>query len=81
MFRKHFVIVSDDSTFLADISKCDAQHRAHFGKEMAELVQNDTEMIDWNFVLFMQDNVYLPKVVLNVFKIEPLRFFHSWVYI
>lgn len=51
MLREHFIIVSDDGTFLADIRECSAEDGAHLSKKMAELVQNDAKIINGNLIL------------------------------
>ena len=54
MFRKQFVIVSDDGAFLADIRECGTEDRAHLCEKMAELVQDDTKIIDGDLFLFLE---------------------------
>ena len=76
MFGEQFVVVSDDRTFLADIGECNTQDRAHFCKQMTELVENNTKVIDGNFVLFMKNSVYFFEVILYEFQIEFLWMFH-----
>lgn len=50
VFRPEFVIFSDDSAFLADIRESSAEDRAHLSKKMAELIQDDTKVIDWDLI-------------------------------
>lgn len=79
MLREQFVVVSNDRAFLWDIGEGNTQDRAHFGEKMAELIQDDTEVVNWDFVLFIEDSVYLPEVILDVVEVELLRLFHLWI--
>lgn len=76
MFGKQFQIVTDDSGLLTDVSKGDSKNRAHFGKKVAELVENETKIVDWDFVLFLKYCVDIPKVLKDIVEIEFIRFFH-----
>jgi hypothetical protein len=70
VFRPEFVIVSDDSAFLADIRESGAEDRAHLSKKMAKLIQDDTKVIDWDLILLFETSVDVPEMLLDVLQIE-----------
>ena len=70
MLGEHFVIVSNDGTFLADISERSAENWTHLSEKMTELVQNDTKIVDRDLILFFKTSINLFKVFLNVLEIK-----------
>jgi hypothetical protein len=70
MLGEYFVIVSNDGTFLADISERSAENWTHLSEKMTELVQNDTKIFDRDLILFFKTSINLSKVFLNVLEIK-----------
>ena len=70
MFVELFQVVADDGGFLTNISEGDTKNRAHFGKEVAELIENEAEIIDWDLVLFMKNCIDVPKMLEDAVEIE-----------
>lgn len=70
IFRKLLIVLSDDTTFFLDIGKSHSQYCTHLCKKNTKLIQNDTEFIDWNLVLLVENNINFSKCFFDICEIE-----------
>lgn len=76
MLWEQFVVVSDDGGFLCDIRKGNTKNGAHLCEKDTELIQNDTEFVDWYLFLSLINIIDFFEVFFNKGEIEFWIFFH-----
>lgn len=76
MVGEGFVVAPDYCGFLGNVRKSDTQYRAHFCKQYTELIQNDTELIDRNFFLFIKNFVDVGECFLDEGQVKFLPLLH-----